>query len=89
MVNRAMFKLDDEGIAFFTDITHDRKPDEINFSALERSTWKTSEQKRPMDAACESAKIKGVTFHICSSQLRLPFCNEWYAYRSAGEESRT
>jgi integrase len=57
-------ELNNEGIAFFTTMTHGRKDKEIVFLRSNNKAWQTSEQKRPMDAACESAKIEGVTFHI-------------------------
>jgi integrase len=56
--------LNAEGIALFTEVTRDRQPKDTIFLRSNGKAWKTSEQKRPMDAACSAAKIEGVTFHI-------------------------
>ncbi|NYF80575.1 site-specific integrase [Granulicella arctica] len=56
--------LTDEGIALFSDVTANRDSKETIFLRANGKIWKSSEQKRPMDAACEAAKIEGVTFHI-------------------------
>lgn len=56
--------LNDEGIAFFAEVTKQRKPKELIFQRSNGKPWKQSEQQRPMDDACESAKLEGVTFHI-------------------------
>jgi integrase len=56
--------LNDEGVAHFSKLTAGRKPNELIFVRSNGMAWKKSEQKRPMDAACELAKIEGVTFHI-------------------------
>lgn len=56
--------LNDEGIAFFTQLTQDRDGNEPLFLRSNGTAWKKSEQKRPMDEACEAVKIEGVTFHI-------------------------
>src|SRR5271168_2734962 len=56
--------LNDEGIALFTEITKKRKPAELIFLRSSGKPWKHSEQQRPMNDACEAAKIDGVTFHI-------------------------
>jgi integrase len=56
-------ELNDEGIAFFASMTQGKKDSAVIFLRNGKA-WKTSEQKRPMDAACETAKIEGVTFHI-------------------------
>jgi integrase len=56
--------LNDEGVAFFTELTEGRNEDEVIFLRTENKPWKTSEQKRPMDQACEVGGIDGVTFHI-------------------------
>jgi len=56
--------LNDEGVAFFAELTKGRNEDEVIFLRTENKPWKTSEQKRPMDQACEVAGIDGVTFHI-------------------------
>jgi integrase len=57
-------ELNDEGIAFFKRLTHGRDANEIMFLRSNDKPWKQSEQQRPMDAACEAAKLHGVTFHI-------------------------
>jgi integrase len=41
-----------------------RKPKEKLFLKANGIQWQTSEQFRPMNAACEAAKVEGVTFHI-------------------------
>ena len=41
-----------------------RKPTEKLLVKADGSPWQQSEQKRPMDAACETAGVEGVTFHI-------------------------
>lgn len=56
--------LNDAGIAFFTDLTSGRKAEQILFQRANGKSWKTSEQFRPMNAACDAAKVDGVTFHI-------------------------
>jgi integrase len=57
-------ELNDEGIAFFKRLTQDRDANETMFLRSNGKPWKHSEQQRPMDAACEAAKLQGVTFHI-------------------------
>lgn len=52
------------GVAFFTQLTEGRKPLERVFVKAIGKPWKMSEQFRPMNAACDAAKIEGVTFHI-------------------------
>jgi integrase len=56
--------LNSEGVAFFVTLTKNRVSSEEIFLRASGTPWKTSEQQRPMDAACLIAKIKGVTFHI-------------------------
>jgi integrase len=56
--------LNDEAIAFFADLTHDRAATDRIFLRANGKAWKKSEQKRPMDEACKAAKVAGVTFHI-------------------------
>jgi integrase len=56
--------LNGEGIALFAEVTNQRKPKELIFLRSNGKQWKQSEQQRPMDDACESAKLEGVTFHI-------------------------
>jgi integrase len=56
--------LNDEGVEFFAELTEGRNEDEAIFLRTENKPWKMSEQKRPMDQACEVAGIDGVTFHI-------------------------
>jgi hypothetical protein len=51
----------DEGIALFAEITKKRKPKELIFLRSNGKPWKHSEQQRPMNDACEAAKIEGVT----------------------------
>jgi len=57
-------ELNDEGIAFFERMTQERDGNELMFLRSNGKPWKQSEQQRPMDAACEAAKLEGVTFHI-------------------------
>jgi len=52
------------GIALFGELTADRDAKETIFLRFNGKAWKESEQQRPMDEACEAAKLKGVTFHI-------------------------
>lgn len=56
--------LNDAGIEFFKGLSEGRKPKEILFMRSVGKPWKTSEQFRPMNAACEAAKVADVTFHI-------------------------
>jgi integrase len=56
--------LNDAGIAFFTQIVEGRKPTEKMFLRANGKQWQESEQQRPMEAACEVAKIEGCTMHI-------------------------
>jgi integrase len=51
------------GVQFFASLAKDRKPTEKLF-LRNGKPWQQSEQKRPMDAACEASGIEGVTFHI-------------------------
>ena len=52
------------GVAFLAELVAGRKPTEKLFLKANGSPWQQSEQKRPMDAACEIAGVEGVTFHI-------------------------
>ena len=56
--------LNDAGIEFFTHLSSGRKPNESLFLRSNGKAWKTSEQFRPMNAACDAARVDGVTFHI-------------------------
>jgi integrase len=56
--------LNDAGIEFFAELSEGRKPKERLFAKANGIQWQTSEQFRPMNAACEAAKVEGVTFHI-------------------------
>ncbi|WP_051979475.1 tyrosine-type recombinase/integrase [Edaphobacter aggregans] len=56
--------LNDEGVAFFKQLMKGRSPKDRMFLKADGNPWKQSEQQRPMNAACESAHIEGVTFHI-------------------------
>jgi len=56
--------LNEAGIEFFNQLASGRKPKEILFKRSIGKAWKTSEQFRPMNAACDAAKVEGVTFHI-------------------------
>lgn len=56
--------LNDAGIEFFKHLSSGRKPNEALFLRSNGKAWKTSEQFRPMNAACDAAKVDGVTFHI-------------------------
>jgi len=55
--------LNDAGIEFFKHLATGRKPNESLFLRNGKA-WKTSEQFRPMNAACDAAKVEGVNFHI-------------------------
>jgi integrase len=54
--------LNSDAFAFFKSITQNREPKELIFLKAGRA-WRQSEQKRPMDEACKTAEIEGVTFH--------------------------
>ena len=56
--------LNPEGVAFFQQITKGPKPHDRIFLKANGKPWKKSHQFRPMNEACETAKIEGVTFHI-------------------------
>jgi integrase len=56
--------LNDAGIEFFAELSEGRKPKERLFVKANGIQWQTSEQFRPMNEACEAAKVEGVTFHI-------------------------
>jgi len=56
--------LNDAGIEFFAELSEGRKPKERLFTKANGIQWQTSEQFRPMNEACEAAKVEGVTFHI-------------------------
>lgn len=56
--------LNDEGIEFFAELTRDRPATERIFLKSNGQSWRKSEQKRPMDEACNATKVTGVTFHI-------------------------
>jgi integrase len=56
--------LNDAGIEFFQQLVIDRKPTDTLFLRSNGKAWKTSEQFRPMNSACDSAKVEDVTFHI-------------------------
>jgi integrase len=55
--------LNQAGITFFDQLSSGRKPKEAMFLRYGKA-WKTSEQFRPMNAACDAAKVEGVNFHI-------------------------
>jgi integrase len=56
--------LNDEGVAFFSQIAKGREPSGRMFFRANGKAWKTSEQKRPMDKACSESNVSSVTFHI-------------------------
>jgi integrase len=56
--------LNDEGVAFFSQLTKGKEPSAKMFLHANGKPWKTSEQKRPMDRACSESNVSGVTFHI-------------------------
>jgi integrase len=56
--------LNSAGVEFFKQLVSRRKPEEILFKRSNGKAWKTSEQFRPMNSACEAAKVEDVTFHI-------------------------
>ena len=55
-------RLTDEGIAFFRSIVSDRDGEELMFMHNGRE-WRTTEQKRFMNRACEAAAIERGGFH--------------------------
>ena len=55
--------LNAEAVAWFKGITEGRNAKERIFLRNGKA-WGKSEQFRPMKAACEASKVKGVTFHI-------------------------
>jgi integrase len=57
-------ELNAEGSAYFAVLTAGRSHGETMFTHSNGKPWKKSEQKPPMDAACEVAKLEQVTFHI-------------------------
>jgi integrase len=57
-------ELNKEGVAFFKKLTQGRDTNETMFLRSNGKAWKQSEQQRPMNAACDAAKLEGVTFHI-------------------------
>ena len=52
-----------DALAFFKTVTEGRKPTERMFVKPDGTAWKTSEQQRPMNAACDEAKIDNFSFH--------------------------
>ena len=66
--------LNSVAVAFFKSVTQGREPKELIFQKDGRA-WGQSEQKRPMDEACKTAKIQGVSFHTLrhtyASQARM------------------
>jgi integrase len=56
--------LNEAGIEFCNHLASERKPNETLFQRSNGKAWKTSEQFRPMNAACDAAKVEGVNFHI-------------------------
>jgi integrase len=56
--------LNAEGVAFFQQLTHGKAAKDRMFLRANGRAWEDSEQKRPMDAACEVAQLEHVTFHI-------------------------
>jgi integrase len=56
--------LNTAGTALYCEATKGRKATEKIFLRSKGKAWKTSEQFRPMNAACKAAKVSGVTFHI-------------------------
>ncbi|WP_348264316.1 tyrosine-type recombinase/integrase [Telmatobacter sp. DSM 110680] len=56
--------LNNEGVELFRQVIAGRDAKEHVFVRSNSKPWKTSEQFRPMNAACEAAKIEECTFHI-------------------------
>jgi integrase len=56
--------LNEAGIEFFNHLSSGRKANETLFLRSNGKAWKTSEQFRPMNAACDAANVEGVNFHI-------------------------
>jgi integrase len=60
---KTVFLSDDE-IAFFEELTADRKPDEFMFLRADSEQWAKDHQRERMKEACSAAKItKDITFH--------------------------
>jgi integrase len=55
--------LDDDGAAFFDQITAGRAPAEPLFARVDGERWGPSHQTRPLVAACRAAKIEPCGFH--------------------------
>src|SRR5258707_919953 len=57
--------LNDEGAALFKSLAAGKPGDALLLVKADGAPWKKSHQARPMDEACERAKIKpSVSFHI-------------------------
>ncbi len=56
--------LNDEGITLFKELTLGKAANDHVFTRTNGRAWRKSEQKRPIDAACDLAMIEAVTFHI-------------------------
>ncbi len=56
--------LNAEGVAFFEQLTRGKSSKQHMFVRSNGKPWGDSEQKRPMDAACEATRLEQVTFHI-------------------------
>jgi len=56
--------LNSAGVDFFTALACKRNPGDRLFIRSNGKTWNISEQFRPMNDACDAARIHGVTFHI-------------------------
>ncbi len=55
--------LNADAVAFFKGLTKGRNSTDYIFVKADGKRWQQSEQKRYMDAACKSAKMRSVTFH--------------------------
>lgn len=56
--------LNPQGVELFKSLCAGKGPKQHIFTKANGEPWGDSEQKRPMDDACEAAKVEGVTFHI-------------------------
>jgi integrase len=56
--------LNDEGINLFASLAANSNSQDALFLKANGKPWMKSEQKRPMDKACETAGVEDVTFHI-------------------------
>jgi integrase len=57
--------LNDEGVALFDELTAGRSGGDLIFTHDDGSTWKASQQTRPIAEACQRASIEpAISFHV-------------------------